>query len=260
MTPFRIVTVHGIRDMGPWMRRVTFGGPDLVDFPTGFEGGHCKLFFPRGGESAAALTDAVEADINARPRRTYTIRYHNRNAATIDMDFALHGSAGVAGAWAASAQRGDLLGLRGPGRRKLTDMTAPFYVLCADDTGLPALAATAEALPRATEGVALVSGSAIDDYPPIELPPRMTLHRTGRAADGFVQWLRRSPPPAGTIALVLSEAIEMRLTRRWLMDELGLPKQALLTSGYWKRGLTEDELPYAKQSPKWFGDPTETAA
>lgn len=255
MTPFRLLIVREVRELGRQMRRIVFHGPDLADFPAGFEGGHCRLFFPRVGERPDAfVTQAQDGD--RRPKRTYTIRHHDPRSAEIVIDFVLHGPNGIAGPWAARARPGDFLGLRGPGRRKLNVLDARFYLLCADDAGLPALAATAEALPRTAEGVALLSGAAIGFYPPVDLPPAMALHRVDTGPDGFVRWLSQRPPPGGgTVALVLAEGTEMRLTRRWLMDAAGLPKRALLTSGYWKRGLTEDELPRAKQSPEWFGDP-----
>ena len=88
------------------MIRITLGGDELRDFPTGFAGGYVKLILPPPTATSKAVI------------RTYTIRHQDKEA--IDVDFALHGdkdAAGLATRWALDARPGLTLEVGGPGQR-----------------------------------------------------------------------------------------------------------------------------------------------
>jgi hypothetical protein len=46
----------------------------------------------------------------------------------------------------------------------------------------------------------------------------------------------------------------MRQLRRLVLDELGLDRSQVFTSGYWKAGLTTEDVDVAKRDASWFGD------
>ena len=56
--------------------------------------------------------------------RTYTIRWMDLEARELAIDFVVHGDSGVAGPWAANAQPGDVLHLRGPSGAYAPDPSA----------------------------------------------------------------------------------------------------------------------------------------
>ncbi|MEL6793081.1 MAG: siderophore-interacting protein, partial [Pseudomonadota bacterium] len=69
--PPRLLTVESAWRLTPNMIRVVFAGPELDGFPTGRDGGNCKLMLPNVGESRS---DVAERFLNGPPpvRRTYT--------------------------------------------------------------------------------------------------------------------------------------------------------------------------------------------
>ncbi len=78
--------------------------------------------------------------------RTYTVRAVDGDEMTID--FVVHGDEGLAGPWAARAQPGDRLVVSGPGGGYAPDPTADWHLFVGDESAIPAIAASLEALPR----------------------------------------------------------------------------------------------------------------
>jgi NADPH-dependent ferric siderophore reductase len=87
--------------------------------------------------------------------RNFTVRRHDRAAATIDVEFFLHGDIGIASAWAARARVGDAVGFAGPRTHWVPTPAADWCLLVADETGLPALLAILESLPRDVHAIAI---------------------------------------------------------------------------------------------------------
>ena len=74
----------------------------------------------------------------------------------LTLDFVVHGDVGLAGRWATHAQPGDRLQFRGPAGDYWPDPDADWYLLVGDESALPAIAATAEAVPAGKPVVAVV--------------------------------------------------------------------------------------------------------
>lgn len=141
---FRVLTVAGIEQLTPHMRRIRFRGDDLARYDS-LEALHVRLFIPPGG-----LPEPVWPMIGSdgllqapppeqRPAvRKYTIREIDAATGTLAIDFVLHDDAGPGSAFAAGVQIGDRIGMAGPGGRGLKQ--AERYLFLADETGLPALA------------------------------------------------------------------------------------------------------------------------
>jgi NADPH-dependent ferric siderophore reductase len=179
-------------------------------------------------------------------RRRYTVRTWDAAARRLTVDFVVHGDDGVAGAWAATAEPGDVPVFEGPSGGYRPDPTADWHLLVGDESALPAIAASLEALPAG----ALAVVRLLCDGPAYELalssPGRLDvtwLHRTGASADAelLAQAVADLPFPRGRVhAFIHGEAGEIRATRRHLLMGRGLTRAAMSCSPYWRRDMTDE--------------------
>ncbi|MEU2369132.1 siderophore-interacting protein [Streptomyces pseudogriseolus] len=279
--PFRFFTlqVAGTRRLGPSLVRVTFTGPDLRDFRSDGRDQSLSLFLPHPGQSEPVvpvelgegwwqgwreLPDDVRAVM-----RSYTLRALRADAlgrtAEIDVDFVLHGvgaeagpstAAGPASRWAARAAAGDRVLLLGPAVadnraiRFRPPEDASTVLLWADETAVPAAAAVLESLP---------AGARARVW--LEVPHAGDVQELPTAADAEVTWFVRDGCAAPDIPLALDavrgtplpfperayvwiagEAGHVKLLRRHFVGERGVDRRRVTFVGYWRRGLTEEQL------------------
>src|SRR5690606_33843997 len=137
------------------LRCITFAGGDLTTFaPVGPDSFLSVLLPPPGRDELTidasftweqwAAMDELERPVGAY----YTVRHWRPERAEIDMLVVLHGDEGNVSPWALRAQPGDRVALWGP-RTMWEPPDAPdWYLLVADDTGLPAVAGILEQLPE----------------------------------------------------------------------------------------------------------------
>lgn len=216
-----------------------------------------------GGEGFAAFEDRPETDKYVKLRfadadgtpvtRTYTIRRVDREGATLDVDFVVHGDEGLAGPWAAAARPGDRIAFMGPGGGYRPDEAAAWYLFAGDLSALPAIAAALEALPDEASGVVLVHADAAEDVIELEALAGIEVrwivdpgHDTERLAD-TVRSLAWADGRVDVFAHGEREA--MKALRRALFDERGLERGQVSLSGYWARGRTEDRFQAEKREP-----------
>lgn len=232
----------------PGMVRVVLGGGDLERFtmPDATDA-YVNLAFPPAGAPYDAVFDPKRVrDEHPREtwpvRRRYTVRAWDAEARELTLDFVVHGDRGVAGPWAASAAPGDVLVLEGPGSGYRPDPGADWHLLVGDESAVPAIAASLEALPAgATAVVRLVC-----DGPEHELP-------LPSAADVDLRWVHRDRPdalldavraveaPAGRVhAFVHGEADEIRAIRAHLLGERGLTRAQMSCSPYWRHDMDDE--------------------
>lgn len=245
----RRLTVTRVVSLTPSMIRVTVAGPELADFASRGHDDHVKLFFARPGEEAPSLptfgpNGPVFAEGAEKPiARDYTPRRYDEATGELDLDFAVH-EAGPATDWATNATVGSTLHIAGPRGSMIVPDDFDWYLLVGDDTALPAIARRLEELrPEAKVTVIVEVGSAEDEYP---LSSRAStditwLHR-GSAAPGEGALLDAAVaafglPEGEGFAWVATESDTAKRLRTILVDTLGLPKQRVKASGYWKRGL-----------------------
>jgi NADPH-dependent ferric siderophore reductase len=222
------LTVTGSETVTPSIRRVWFRSADLSAFAeSGWTDRYVKLQFP----------DAV---------RTYTALFPDVTAGTLAIDFVTHGDMGVAGPWAQAAQPGDRLLAKGPGGAYRPDPAADWHLLVGDESAVPAITAALEVLPAdAVVPVILLVEDARHE-PTLVLPldaEVQFLHRAelapGEGLESAVRglgWL-----PGRVHAFVHGEASEvMHGIRPYLLRELGLGRDQVSISGYWRRGRTEE--------------------
>ncbi|MEE3625118.1 siderophore-interacting protein [Nitrospirillum sp. BR 11752] len=224
----RTLTVTSVAHLTPRMLRVTLTSPDLADFDSRGADDHIKLFFT-GADGEMVMRD-------------YTPRAFSREDRTLTLDFALH-DAGPATAWAQSAKVGDTLEIGGPRGSMIVPDDFDWYLLIADETGLPAIGRRLEAL-RA--GVPVHTVVAIDtdaERQTMETKARWIAHWVTRDRDGAddAASLRRvvegiQLPPGDGYVWIAAEAAVAKSLRAFVLENLKHPAAWMRASGYWLRG------------------------
>ncbi|MDT9693715.1 siderophore-interacting protein [Streptomyces sp. P9(2023)] len=264
--PLRRILVVAVRPVTPRTVRVTFGGESLADLTLAGPDQQVKLYFPRPGRSEPVLPApdrdgdlmrwyAAYAAIPEAERpwmRSYTIRVHDPGAATVDIDFYVHGGDGgrsehgPATRWARAARPGDTLGMFGPSAYFATPVTvgaADWSLLAADGCSLPALATVAEALPPGHRAVAFVQVADATEEQPLVTAGELTVHWLHGDASPAEAVRGAALPPGTPYAWLAGEAGAVRALRRHLVKERGYDRRAVHFTGYWRRHLTQDDAP-----------------
>lgn len=264
--PLRRIRVVAVRPVTPRTVRVTFGGESLADLTLAGPDQQVKLYFPRPGRSEPVLPApdrdgdvmrwyAAYAAIPEAERpwmRSYTIRAHDPRAATVDIDFYVHGGDGgrsehgPATRWARDARPGDTLGMFGPSGYFATPVTvgaADWTLLAADGCSLPALATVAEALPPGHRSVAFVQVADATEEQPLVTAGELTVHWLRGDASPAEAVRGAALPPGTPYAWLAGEAGAVRALRRHLVQERGYDRRAVHFTGYWRRHLTQDDAP-----------------
>ncbi|MBQ4811524.1 siderophore-interacting protein [Pseudoalteromonas luteoviolacea] len=253
---YRKATVLTSEFLTPNLKRVVLTGPDLSNFPCGYESGYVKLLFTKQGRvlrEDEAFEQLTKKNIMMR---TYTVRAFDKAKAALTIDFALHSAEkGVAPAsdWAKSASVGDEIIVGGPGATKLADPDAAAYLFVGDMTALPAISCNLEYLPTTARGNVI-----------IEVCSEADIHSLKKPDNIDVIWLVNPTPGKNSQLLEaikncngLSEkpfvwcACEfetMRIIRRYLKRERHFEKQDMYISSYWKYGCTEEQHKIEKRT------------
>lgn len=227
------------------MVRVVVGGPDFAAFESnGAADQHVKLHFvnPALGlvppyEMRALRGRLAREDLPVT--RSYTIRYYDAAAQEISIDFFVHGSEGVGGAWAAEAKPGDPLVLSKPKGKFRPDHGAAQHLYVGDESAIPAIAAALEMLPRDAVGkVILEVDSTLDEFD-IDRPAGMVLHWVHRDGEPsatstmLAHALRELPAAHGQVEiLALGERSATQEIRR-LLSHWDLDQRRIMVSNYW---------------------------
>ncbi|MFV0527045.1 MAG: siderophore-interacting protein [Acidimicrobiales bacterium] len=244
-------TVAETEWLSPTMVRIVFDGEGLAGFePVPFTDQYVNACFLPDGAPYGVPFDLERAralDGAHRPRqRRYTVRAWDPERRRLTLDFVAHGEAGFAGRWAQRAEPGDRLQFLGPGGSYRPDPAAAWYLFAGDESALPAIAASIEAVPAGRRCVV----RAVVDTPghEVELPPSagldlVWLHRA--TADDPTDLLLDAVagldwPPGPVDVFVHGEAAEVRALRRHLVSARGVDRGAASISPYWRRGQTDE--------------------
>lgn len=248
----RTLQVLSAKRMTPHMQRVTLHGESLRDFISASPDDHVKLLFPNAkGElvlpSLGPQGPEFPPGTLPSPMRDYTPRAHDVARNLLVLDFVLHGE-GVASTWARQAQPGQRIGVAGPRGSFLLATDFDRYVLLGDETALPAIARRLEEMPAQARVTALV-----------EIPQRDDRQDLATRADCQITWLERhgadaadsrlleralrelQRQPGDTFYWIAAESRRVRAMRRYLIEQLGVPKEWVRATGYWHAGASEDE-------------------
>jgi NADPH-dependent ferric siderophore reductase len=239
----RLLQVQRSERITPRMIRVTLGGDELAGFGGEGPDRRIKMFFPVPGQDRPALPRATSGGPlwpagEPRPAiRTYTVRRFDAAANELDVDFVLHEGHGPAAAWARDARPGAWVGVSEPGGRYVPDPGADFHLVIGDETALPAVATVLAALP---DGVpALVYLEVADAAEEQALPGAADVHWVHRgdrpAGEPLAEAVRAVVLPSGRgQAWLAGESACVRELRRHLLDDRGLDRRAVYSSGYWR--------------------------
>jgi NADPH-dependent ferric siderophore reductase len=261
--PTQYGTVDAVERLAPSMIRIVFGGPGLAGFsPTDATDQYVNAaFVPEGAPYSVPfdLDEVRELDPALRPRhRRYTIRAWNPDTRQVTIDFVAHGDVGYAGRWAQRATVGDRLQMAGPSGNYRPDPTADWHLLVGDESALPAIAASLDALDGSRPAVVVAVVDSPDHEVALPQPGGVDVH-----------WLHRctSPVPEDLLAdavagldwldgradvFVHGEAAEVRAVRRFLLAERGIDRAAASISPYWRRDHTDEAWREVKR--QWLAE------
>ncbi|MFJ8148377.1 siderophore-interacting protein [Streptomyces sp. NPDC096048] len=233
----------------PHMQRVVLGGEELAGLPADTCTDHyVKLLFPAGGATYPEPFD-VERIREEFPReqwpvtRTYTVRHWDAELRELTLDFVIHGDEGLAGPWAQRVQPGETVRFMGPGGAYAPDPAADWHLLAGDESALPAIARSLEALPDGARAFAFIEVDGPEEEQKIDSDVEVVwLHRGDRpVGQALVEALRGLEFPEGRVhAFVHGEAACVKELRRLLRVEREIPREDLSISGYWRLGHNED--------------------
>ncbi|MER5543679.1 siderophore-interacting protein [Streptomyces sp. NPDC002589] len=233
----------------PHMRRVVLGGEGLAGFAADTCTDHyVKLLFGPAGVTYPEPFDLerIRAEF---PReqwpvtRTYTVRAWDPEHRELTLDFVVHGDEGLAGPWAARVQPGETVRFIGPGGAYTPDPAADWHLLAGDESALPAIARSLEALPAGARAHAFVEVAGPEEEQKIDSDVEVVwLHRGDRPVGAaLVEAVRALEFPPGRVhAFVHGEASWVKELRRLLRVERDIPREDLSISGYWRLGHDED--------------------
>ncbi|MER7851026.1 siderophore-interacting protein [Streptomyces bacillaris] len=266
VAPFRFfdLTVLRVRRLGPSMLRVTLGGPGVAGFRAGGRDQSLSIFLPHPGQGEAVVPEgedgawypkwrALPEDVRA-VMRSYTVRAQRVRAdgsTEVDIDFALHGDGGPASRWALMAAAGDRLKVLGPAVEDNTSVRfrppedTDWVLIWADETALPAASAALEWLPAGMPARVWLEVPKTEDRQALNTAAKARISWLVRSEGSLpaVEAVRAAELPEGTpYAWIAGESSEVRALRRHLVQERGFDRERVTFVGYWRRGLSEEQL------------------
>lgn len=185
-------------------------------------------------------------------RRTYTLRWIDREQQKVAIDFVVHGDEGLAGPWARGARPGDQFVASGAGGAYAPDPAADWHLFIGDESALPAIASALEALPKDASGLAYLQvtddGGRID----LQAPEGVQLSwLTGgpEVTDLLAAAVSSGPWPEGRVHVFAHGERESMKAIRALLKDREVPREDISLSGYWAYGRNEDRFQAEKREP-----------
>jgi len=245
LRPVDVLTVVGVSDVTPSVRRVALSGSPTA---VAAAGPTVNLLVPRVDDPAPRWPRIQRDGRIVWPEgshgvalRSYTARRQDPAAGIVEIDFVLHGD-GPAATWAAAARSGALLAVAGAA--SLAERPAHWLLLVGDETAVPAISRLLAAAPPDTTGVAYLEVAGPEEEQPLPGPAGIVvtwLHR-GATPPGqstlLVDAVAALDRPAGddVFAWVGAESAAVRAIRADLRGRWGLGRAQHHAIGYWRRG------------------------
>lgn len=256
------LTVSRTERVSPNFMRVTLAGDDLAKFTRMGWDQWFRLFLPQEPTVQPRLPTSAGArwwpqvlrmPAHERPHvRNYTVSdyrdEHGDQQGELDVDFVMHASdaddgsdAGVAAAWAASAEAGWPVGLLDQGIGWNPPARPQHILVVGDETALPAVAGIARDLPADVRGTIIVEVPHAGDRRELGQPDGVDVqwivrdgdsHKPGRQALAAAASVEFGEPD-GMYAYVSGEQALATGLRRALVGR-GVPKSHITFCGYWR--------------------------
>ena len=232
----RNLTVARVEELTPAMRRVHFQSPELSDFVSMSPDDHIKLIF-------------AEVD-GAAVMRDYTPRSFDNAAGTLVVDFALHGDAGPATAWAMQAKAGDDFQIGGPRGSAIIPDVFDWYLLVGDETALPAIGRRVEELRADVPVTTIAVIDTAADVQSFETAAKWDAAWICRDAEGHddIANVRKAidklfPTGGEGFVWIAGEGQFAKALRAHVLEQHGHPINRMKAAGYWVKGDTGAHQP-----------------
>jgi NADPH-dependent ferric siderophore reductase len=229
--------------------RMVAGGPAVAQLrPGGFTDTYVRIVFPKPGVRYPADLDmrriCTELPRADWPRtRTYTVRSFDPVAGELAIDFVDHGRSGLAPSWLAALRPGDPVLMQDLRGRYRPGSEADWHLLAGDAVALPAIAVTLEAMAPGTRAKVIIEVTDAADEQQLRTAANADIRWVHRArGGGLVEAVRSLTFNPGVVqAFVHGEGGAIQDLRRHLLRERGVPRDLLSISGYWRRGLNDEQ-------------------
>lgn len=246
----RYIYVQKSEQLSPHLQRIYFSSDDFSDFPIAQNGAHIKLFFPELIDQKPILpTRNVLGKViwpeGKKPvTRTYTIRDFLEKEQLLVVDFVRHADFGIAADWAMHAQKGDVLGLAGPGGPDRFNLDANYWIFIGDLSALPMISSSLEQLPDDAEGEVWIEIENIADQILFKYPKSMRIHwviKDQNTETKIVNSLNHLDWQSMTVSVSLAgENARVVSLRKLLRQQFKFKKSHLYAVPYWKQGENEE--------------------
>jgi NADPH-dependent ferric siderophore reductase len=243
-------TVVRTEQLAPRMVRLVLGGDGLAGFlSTGFTDEYVNaLFIPEGASYDAPFDiEQARAGEHAPKGRRETVRRWDADTGELTLDIVTHGDEGYAGRFANHAVEGDRLQVTGPSGGYAPRPDADWHLLVGDESALPAIAASLDAMPAGARALTVVAVDGPDDRIALDSPADLDLvwvHRDQHHGDpdALLRAVEDLVFPAGVPQVfVHGEAGEVRAIRKHLLGDRGIPRDGQSISPYWRREHTDEQ-------------------
>jgi NADPH-dependent ferric siderophore reductase len=243
----RLTEVVAVTEVAPRLVEVTFRGGGLDDFMPVGPDTFLYLLLPPPGRPELTIDESFGWEGYERMPESerpvgayYTLRRWRPELAELDIWMVLHDDPGPAAGWAERARPGEVVALWGPRTAYAPPADTEWFLLAADETGLPAVAAILESLDPSVP--VRVVAEVADEVAHQPLPARDSvevtwLHRGAghdapsrlAAAVRELDWPHGNPYVWGG-----AESRAMTAVRRHVRDERGLPQDRVSLVAYWR--------------------------
>ena len=235
--------------VSPRMVSVLVTGDNLDAYGEAAPTSHLKVFLPAEGQTNRCCRSrrrTVPSTPTARRRSSAP----TRRAATTRRPGSWRSSSCCTGparhpTWAQRAKPGDKLAVGGPGGRFALEPVADHWWLAADESAIPAVGTLLDVLPETATVEVHIEVEGPDDEIGFESQAKTSItwhHRSASAASSeafgaeLARAAREASIPDGARVWVACEAAAMRDIRRYFLVDRKVPRDALVTRGYWRTG------------------------
>jgi NADPH-dependent ferric siderophore reductase len=246
---FRRLRVRSVEPLSPRMRRVSFTGSELEGLEVSDPAASVRLLLPSPGTRELVMPtwngNEFLFDDGRRPViRTFTPYRVDAAALELELWMVVHGT-GPASDWAAVAAVDDVAAVSGPGRGYTIDPDAPAFLLAGDETAIPAISQLLREIPGAARIHVHLEVAHPDARLALPDHPRATitwwdLPDGARPGDTLVDAVAGETIEPEARVWVAGEAAGVQRIRRYLFDDVGMPRTRTTVRGYWKHGRGGD--------------------
>ncbi|MGC3993758.1 MAG: siderophore-interacting protein [Propionicimonas sp.] len=214
--------------------RLRVAGEALHSFHAPGADDHVRLFFaPADGPVPSTPEEWREL-----PSREYTPMNADADAGWVEFDFVIHGD-GPGSTWAATAPLGARLAVAGPRRSSQVTGEPDAWFLAGDETAVPAICRFLRTRRPGTSARVILEVDEANELVPIPTEAGTYVTILVRGTDSLVAALaalgERDRPQGSVLGFVGAEAEIVPAARALLLDRWGLPAEAVITKGYWRR-------------------------